>query len=177
MIKPIYKTLLPICFMALFLSVSLRTFAQNDEQRFKIELSISAAGKTAKTLLNSSSISFSRQDTYNSVDSMQKKSAEIQGSNTAPQLPHDIYLSADASSISTAVMEILATHTSVFSGSIIVTDAYNQSKVKHIQFSDARLSGFTDQVSSYGYNGKPGSVAFSFICKTLAVDGIPISSK
>jgi hypothetical protein len=37
------------------------------------------------------------------------------------------------------------------------------------------LSGYSDQVSSYGYNGKPGSVAFSFVCKELVVDGVKLT--
>lgn len=172
--KPIYQLLTSLFILTSLLSIHLPSFAQADEQRFKIELSISAGGKTAKTLLNSSSISFSRQDVYTLADSS-KSSVVDQTTNKAPQLPRDIYLSADANSISTDAMEILAKHKGALSGTIIVTDAYNQSQVKRIQFSNALLSGYSDQISSYGYNGKPGSVAFSFLCKELTVDGISIS--
>ncbi|WP_037500434.1 hypothetical protein, partial [Sphingobacterium deserti] len=141
-----------------------KTYAQVDEQRFKIELSIQAGNKTAKTLLNSSSISFSRQEAYAGVDSAKTQAASA-GTNTIPQIPREIYLSADAASVSKEAMELLAQHKGTLKGSIIVTDAYNQSQVKTIQFSEALLSGYSDQVSSYGYNGKPGSVAFSFVCK------------
>lgn len=172
--KSIYQALTTLLMLMLLLTIRIPSFAQADEQRFKIELSISAGEKTAKTLLNSSSISFSRQDVYSLTDSG-KSSATDQATNRAPQLPRDIYLSADASSISSDAMEILAKHKGTLSGTIIVTDAYNQSQVKRIQFSNALLSGYSDQISSYGYNGKPGSVAFSFICKELTVDGVSIS--
>ena len=157
-----------------FVAFTQNTYAQVDEQRFKIELSIQAGNKTAKTLLNSSSISFSRQEAYTGVDSTKSQAASV-GTNTVPQIPREIYLSADAPSVSKEAMEIFGQHKGKLKGTIIVTDAYNQSQVKTIQFSDALLSGYSDQVSSYGYNGKPGSVAFSFICKELVVDGVKLT--
>ncbi|TDS12322.1 hypothetical protein [Sphingobacterium paludis] len=156
------------------LSAAQKSYAQMDEQRFKIELRIEAGNKTAKTLLNSSSISFSRQEAYASLDSTKTQKTSV-GTNTVPQIPREIYLSADAASVSKEAMEILAQHKGTLKGSIIVTDAYNQSQVKTIQFAEALLSGYSDQVSSYGYNGKPGSVAFSFVCKELVVDGVKLT--
>ncbi|WP_437917971.1 hypothetical protein [Sphingobacterium sp. LRF_L2] len=155
--------------LALLGTVFVESKAQGtDEQRFKVELKLVASNKEVLIKLNSASISFAR---YPSVLAAAADTAKTKITDDGSKT---IYINLDGANIGKEALSVLTKRNASLKGIITVTDSYSKSIVKTMEFNDATLVNFSDQVSSYSYTSLPGNMGFSLSSKSITIDGIVI---
>ncbi|TDO21290.1 type VI secretion system tube protein TssD [Pedobacter duraquae] len=159
--------------LALILSVSLfnKIYAQSDENRTKLQLTINSGGKTIVTDLNSVSTSLSRSydeaPVANAVsDTAKNKSAAI--------YPGGCYLTMDAKKISDDLLKVFSKKQTRFDGTITIVDTYGKNPTRTIKFTNASLYSFGDQFSTNSYNEAYGATSIAIMCKEISINGVVI---
>jgi len=146
-------------------------FAQGDEGRTKIQMTINYGGKTVVTDLNSIGTSLSRgyeeeQPSVTAKDSVKTKPTGYS--------PNAFYLTIEAKKISDDLLTVFAKKQNRFDGTITIVDTYGKNPTRTIKFKQASLYTYSDQLSAGPYNEGYGSAGLSFTCKEVSINGILI---
>jgi len=159
--------------LALFLTFSLvnKTYAQSDENRTKLQLTINYGGKTIVTDLNSVSTSLTRG--YDDAP-VTAAAADTAKNKVAAVYPGGCYLTIDAKKISDDLLKVFAKKQTRFDGTITILDTYGKNPTRTIKFTKASLYNFGDQFSTNSYNEAYGSTSISIMCKEVSINGVVI---
>ncbi|AMR33994.1 hypothetical protein A0256_22365 [Mucilaginibacter sp. PAMC 26640] len=155
--------------LSLFSATS--TYAQTDENRIKIQLTVPFKGKNIITDLNGITTSLSRtyEDTPAIKSDRDSTLSKIAGYNPAP-----LYLTMDAKKINEELLSVFAKKQNKFDGTITIVDTYGKNPTRIIKFKQASLYSYTDNVAAGGYGETYGSAAISISCQEVSVNGIII---
>ena len=157
--------------LSLFTLLGTKTYAQNEESRTKIQMTIVSGGKSITVDLNSVSTSLSRS--YDELPTVESKDTVKNKNNAA--YPGAFYLTVDAKRISDDLLRVFAKKKDRFDGTVTITDTYGKIPTRTIRFKKASLYNYSDQMSTASYGSDSyGSSALSFGCEEVAVNGIVI---
>lgn len=164
------KNLVAITFL-LLVCLGKTTYAQTEENRTKIQMTITYGGKSIVTDLNSISTSLSR-----SADEPVAESVKDTVKSKAPIYnPGAFYINVDAKRISDDLLRAIAKKQSRFDGVITIVDTYGKIPTRTIKFKKGSLYNLSDQLSSASYSGEAyGSSALSFSAQEISINGIVI---
>ncbi|MGZ3872532.1 MAG: type VI secretion system tube protein TssD [Mucilaginibacter sp.] len=166
------KTLFSLTITCLLCFVLVKaSYGQSDENRTKIQMTIKYEGKNIVTDLNGVSTSLSRvSDELPAIpavkDSLKNK---IPGYTTG-----NLYLMVDAKKVSDDLLRVFAKKQNKFDGTITIVDNFGKNPPRTIQFKQASLYSYSDQVSAGGYSESYGATSISFSCKELTINDISI---
>ena len=158
-------------FFALLLLVCSATYAQSEDSRTQLKLSISYGGKTIVTDLNSVSTSFSRvydevKPNNTATDSVKNKMPNLYSSG--------FYMTIDVKKISDELLKVFAKKQAKFDGTITIVDTFGKNPSKTIKFKQASVYSYSDQFSSASYGDAYGATALSILCGEVSINGILI---
>ncbi len=145
-------------------------YAQSEESRTKIQLTVNFGGKTIVTDVNSVSTSISRMTydealpTVTGKDTVKTKPSQYN--------PNAFYLSIDAKKISDEMLNVFAKKQNRFDGMITIVDTYGKNPTRTIKFKQGTLYSYSDQLSGSSYSDGYGSSIFSIGCKEVSINGI-----
>jgi hypothetical protein len=146
-------------------------FAQADENRTKLQMSISFNGKSIVTDLNGVSTSLSR--IYEETPAIKAARDSLK-----TQLPgaylKTFYFTIDAKKISDDLLRVFAVKQNKFDGTITMVDTFGKNPTRTIKFKQASLYSYSDQMSSTSYNDNYGSASISISCQEVSINGIVI---
>lgn len=145
-------------------------FAQQNENRTKMQLTINFEGKEIVTDLTGVSTSFSRNPEM--LDPSASAAKDSIKTTTPDYYGGTIYLAVDANQISDDMLRVFAKKQTRFDGKITVVDTYGRMPSRTITFKKAAVQSFSQQMSSYGESY--GNSAMTFSCEEIAVNGINI---
>ncbi|WP_166334280.1 type VI secretion system tube protein TssD [Sphingobacterium chungjuense] len=164
------QTFVLIFVLALSSILSSNGFAQQSDNRTKIQLTITFEGKEIVTDLTGVSTSFSRNP--ENVETLPSTAKDTVKPTTTDYYVGNIYLGVDAHQISDDMLRIFSKKQTRFDGKITVVDTYARTPDRTITFKDAAVLSFSQQMSTYGESY--GNSAMTFSCKEIAVNGIDI---
>lgn len=165
---------------AIFLMISLfaaaNSYAQTEEKKNKVTLTITDAGKQLSAELTSFNISISRYEDSDDEPIDIKPAKDT----VKLKLPHNpvrrvdgiSYLGLEAKAISTEMLKVIARRKGRFDGFITVVDPADNKVLKTVKFKQASLYSYSDQISAMSYGDSFGSVGLSINCKELTIDGV-----
>jgi hypothetical protein len=165
------KKLLAITTVLLMsLSLAQTTLAQSDENRNKIQMTVSYGGKDIVTDLNSVSTSLSRYDEAPGSSAVKDSiKAKAPGYYSAA-----FYLTIDAKKVSDELLKVFSKKLSKFDGTITLVDTYGKNPTRTIKFKKGSLYSYSEQMSSASYSDAYGSTAISISCEEVSINGVPI---
>lgn len=135
-------------------------YAQSDENRTKMQLTVVFNGRSIVTDLNSVNTSLSR-----SYDDVAPAAGvkDTSKTKTASLYPGAFYVTVDAKKVSDEMLMAFAKKQSHFDGTITIVDTYGKNPTRTIKFKQASLYSYSDQFStaSYGesYGASPSPLA------------------
>lgn len=144
-------------------------YAQGDENRTKLTMTITYGGKTVVTELNSISTSVTRSPEEETVGT---KPADTAKNKMAALYPGSCYLSIDAKRVTDDLLKVFAKKQTRFNGVITIVDTYGKYPTRTMKFNNASLYSYSDQAATSTYNDSYGSTSISFFCKELSINGI-----
>lgn len=158
--------------LSLFLLFSLTSaFAQSEDNRTKIQMTVTFGGKSVVTDLNGVSTSLSR----NYEETPVIKAAKDSVKNKMPgYYLGGFYLTLDAKNISDDLLRVFARKQNRFDGTITMVDTYGKNPTRTIKFKQASLYSYSDQLSAGPYSETYGTAAISISCKEVSINGIVI---
>jgi len=164
---------LPSLAVTILLSITVwqSAYAQSDENRTKMQLTVVYNGKSIVTDLNSVNTSLSRS--YDDVapaagvkDTAKTKIASL--------YPGAFYVTVDAKKVSDEMLMAFAKKQSHFDGTITIVDTYGKNPTRTIKFKQACIYSYSNQFSTASYGESYGASAISFSCKEVSINGINI---
>lgn len=170
------KTLFLAIMFAILLN-SMQIFAQTDETKNKVVMTVIDSGKPIITELNSVNLSVNRYE----GDTEEPEEAKNPGKDTTKvKLANKIlkpangvsYLTMEAKTLSPEMLKVIAKSKATFDGSIVISDAATKKTLKTLKFSRGTLYSYSDQFSAVGYSDSFGSSVLSIYCRELTVDGV-----
>ncbi|WP_231625551.1 hypothetical protein [Pedobacter sp. R20-19] len=170
------RNIIALMSMVLFTSLQIKTaYAQQEDARISIVLSVKSQGKTINTALNSVSTTLSRynDETALSLPAKGKDSTSTKASMaTSGYKPGIFYLIMDAKNLQDDMLKLLASKKITFDGTITITDSYGKIPTRTIKFLNGSLSSYSDQFSSTYYGDSIGNVSLSLNCTGLSINGV-----
>ncbi|WP_374950169.1 type VI secretion system tube protein TssD [Mucilaginibacter sp.] len=158
--------------LALFLIFFLKiASAQSDENRTKIQMTVTFGGKSIVTDLNGVSTSLSR--TYEEMPAVKGVKDSVKYKAPGYGLSA-FYLTLDAKKIGEDLLRVFAKKQNKFDGTITVIDTYGKYPTRTIKFKQASLYSYSDQLSAGSYSESYGSAAISISCQEVSINGIVI---
>jgi hypothetical protein len=152
-----------------FFSFAQKAHAQNDENRTKLQLTITFGGKIIVSDINGVSTSLVRSTEDASVLKLSKDSLQ-----RSMVYPDAFYLTVDIRKVSDELLTIFSKKQNLFDGTITIVDTYGKNPTRTIKFKKASLSGYSDQFSGGSYNEAYGSSSISIVSKDVSINGIAI---
>jgi len=144
--------------------------AQSDENRTKLQMTVSFNGKSIVTDLNGVSTSLSRV-----YDETALKAAKDSLKNQLPAAYlKSFYFTIDAKKISDDLLRVFAGRKNKFDGTITIVDTFGKTPTRTIKFKEASLYSYSDQISASSYNETYGSASISISCQEVSINGIVI---
>ncbi|WP_462267383.1 type VI secretion system tube protein TssD [Mucilaginibacter sp.] len=166
------KKLLTISLIALLSALFVKpVVAQTEDSRTKLQLTIVFQGKSIVTDLNSVSTSLSRS--YEDLKTVSSIKDSVKNSLSS-YYPGALYITVDAKKVSDDLLRVFAKKQTRFDGMITVVDSFGKNPPRTIKFKQASLYTYSDNLSGTTYSDAYGSVALSFSCKDVSINGIPI---
>ncbi len=162
--------ILPLLF--LFMShFGNKAYAQMEESRTKIELTIRSGGKTIVAELTSLSTSINRGyeepvSPAGAKDSVKKKED--------PYKTASAYLNMEVRRINDDLLRLFGNKQNRFDGTITIVDTYGKVPTRTFKFTQAMLSSYSEQNASASMGESYGSGYFSITCSNLTINGITI---
>jgi hypothetical protein len=165
------KKLFSFAFLVVLLSVSISTYAQPEENRTKIQLTVLFGGKSIMTDLNGVSTSLSRNYDVTPVINVAKDSVN----NKIPESnPGAFYLTLEAKKVNDDLLKVFAKKQNRFDGTITIVDTYGKNPTKTIKFKQASLYSYSEQLSAGSYSETYGTAVLSITCRDVAINGVSI---
>ena len=166
------KNLFAFSFTFFLLSIIFRpTYAQSDENRTKMQLTVNFGGKSIVTDLNAVSTSLSRGYDEGLSDPTVKDSVK----NKIPWYSSGtFYLTIDVKKVSDELLTVFAKKQNRFDGAITIVDTYGKNPTRTIKFKQASIYSYSDQFSAGSYSENYGTSAISISCKEVFINGIKI---
>ena len=159
-----------LLFSFLLLSCTLLVQAQSEENRNKLEMTVSYGGKSVVVDLISVGTSISRYTDY--YDALAKDSA---GKHSGPtDKKNSFFLSLVVRKMKPELLSLFAKRTTRFAGTITVTDTYGKTPPTNIKFTEASLETYSDQFSGSSYSDSYSGANVTITCKTMNINGIEI---
>ena len=163
----------PVLILFFLLCLSINTlWAQSDDNRNKLDMTISFGGKNIVSELSSVSTSLTRyaddsapatvKDTLRGKDKMNDDQRS------------SFYLSFVVKKITPELLNLFAKRQTRFDGVINITDTYGKNPAKIIKFKDAALESYSDQFTGASYNDSYSGSNVVFRCKQLSINGVDI---
>ena len=146
-------------------------FAQGEEERIKVKLSLNFGGKVIVSDLTSVSTSLTRSYDEQPSDNLVKDSTK---SSVAMSTPGTFYLSMDAKNMSDDLLKVFAKKQNRFDGTITIVDSYGKNPTRTIKFKQASLYSYSDQMSDTAYRDGYGAYAISLFCREISINGITL---
>ena len=166
------KKIFAFTFSLIILSSLLaKTFAQSEDNRTKIQMTITFGGKNIVADLNGVSTSLSRS--YEDAPVVEAVKDTLK-SKTPAYNPGALYLTIDAKKISDELLKVFARKKNRFDGLITIVDTYGKNPTRTIKFKNASLYSYSDQVSAGAYSESYGASAISISCPEVSINGITI---
>ena len=151
--------------LSLFLLFSLRSaFAQSEDNRTKMQMTVTFGGKSVVTDLNGLSTSLSRNYEENPVI---KTATDSVKTKLPGYYPGAFYLTMDAKKISDDLLRVFAKKQNRFDGIITIVDTYGKNPTRTIKFKQASLYSYSDQLSAGTYSETYGTAAISINCQEV----------
>jgi len=147
------------------------TYAQSEESRTKIQMTINFKAKIIVTELNGLSFSLARNPDEIPAG---KTSKDSLASKTYGYSQSSIYLTLDTKKISDELLSVFAKKQATFDGSITIVDTFGKNLTKTIKFKQASLYSYSDQVSTTAYSETYGAASLSFNAKEISINGITL---
>ncbi len=129
------------------------TFAQQDDKRIKIEISLKDGNKLVKAPVRSATFSFTKS-VVNSETNESK---------------NNYYFSLDFEKQDIVLLTALMKNKAGIDGQITMTDSYGKQATRKFDFTKGRIDSMSDQITA-DYN----SSYMSLICDSLIIDGVKI---
>lgn len=145
--------------------------AQSESPRTRIELSITADGKTIVAELNGISTSINRSLDEALSLTIAKDSAKKE---TPAYRSGSGYISLDVKRMPDELLRFLSKKQGRFDGTITIVDTYGKLPTRTIRFKRANMVGFAEQFSSAAYSEGYGSSSMSIGFQELSINGITI---
>ncbi len=147
--------------------------AQMEESRTKIQMTITAGGKSVVTELNSFSTSLSRSNPEPASAATAKDST---GSKERFESNQDfVSLSMEVKRITDDLMKVFGKKESRFDGTITITDTYGKLPTRTFKFKQAQLSAYSEQVSAVSYGDSYSTAYLSINCPEISINGIEMN--
>ncbi|MFD2599297.1 type VI secretion system tube protein TssD [Sphingobacterium corticis] len=143
------------------------SFAQQNENRTKIQMTISFEGKEIVADLTSLSTSFSRN-----LEPTKPTGADSVALATPAYDGASLYISINALKVTDDLLRVLAKKSNRFDGTITVIDSFGRNATQTITFKKAAVYSFSQQASNYGEGYGDSGIALS--CDEVAINGISI---
>ena len=163
------STLIIVFLLALHLGSPV--YAQMEESRTKIEMTIVSGGKTVITELSSVSTSLSRSYEETVPASAPKDSVKKDGFLLNAG---SVSLNMEVKRVTDDLLKIFGKKKNQFDGTITVVDTYGKIPTRTFKFKGATLLAYSEQVSSVSYGDTYGSAFFSITCSDITINGIAI---
>jgi hypothetical protein len=145
--------------------------AQTEENRTKIQMTVTFGGKSIVTDLNGVNISLSRNYEEPPITKAAKDSIK---SKVPSYYLGGFYLTLDAKKISDDMLRVFAKKLNRFDGTITMVDTYGKNPTRIIKFKQAGLYSYSDQLSAGSYSETYGSAAISISCQEVSINGVLI---
>ena len=161
------KNLFKLSLLLLLGFASLQAIGQTDE-RNKIHMTIIHEGKTITTELSGVGFSISR---YKDLEPAADATATA-GTKEKTIITGNYYLTLNIKKVNNDFLKLMSKKTTVFNGTITVTDTYGKNAPKEIKFSNASLESYSDQFSTMSYEDAYSSSNISLSAKSVTINGI-----
>ena len=145
--------------------------AQSDENRTKLQMTVSFNGKNIVTDLNGVSTSLSR--VYDETPALKAAKDSLKNQLPAAYLK-SFYFTIDAKKISDDLLRVFAGRKNKFDGTITIVDTFGKNPTRTIKFKEASLYSYSDQISATSYSETYGSASISISCQEVSINGILI---
>ncbi len=145
--------------------------AQTEDNRNKLQMTISYGGKTIISDLSTVSTALSRYSNYTDVKTA-KDTAKANVKSAADKQHGVIYLSLGVKKVNPDLLTLFAKGQTRFDGLITVTDTFGKNPPIIIKFSQAALESYSDSFSTASYNESYSTSTVSFSCTTLTINGV-----
>jgi len=171
------KTLFLTIMLAMLLKTA-QTFAQANETKNKVIMTVMDSGKPVITELNSVNISVNRYegDTEELTEAKNppgKDTTKLKLANKILKPASGVsYITMEAKTLSPEMLKVIAKNKATFDGSIVISDPVTLKTLKTLKFSKGTLYSYSDQFSAVGYSDNFGSSVLSIYCRELTVDGV-----
>lgn len=166
-------------FNKLLLTASLMLFsiagahAQSQNDRIRIQMTVTQSGKKIVSDLNNLSMSLTRPvDDYTAT--APKTSDTSKKDYGVKTYGSGAYLNLEIKTLSNELLTLFSKKSNVFDGTVTITDSYGKIPERVISFKKARLYSLSDQYSGTYYSDTYGSSMVAFYCDELAINGITI---
>jgi hypothetical protein len=168
------KNLLALA-LTLLLTASLgkSVYAQSEENRTKIQMTVNFNGKTIVTDLSSISTSLSRST--EELPAVETTTKDTVKTKIPAYNSNAFYLTMEVKKVSDDLLNLMSKKRNLFDGMITIVDTYGKFPTRTIKFKKASLYSFSDQMSTASYGGDAySSAAISIGCKEVSLNGIVI---
>ena len=149
------KKILSLLFL-FFCFLTQITYAQTEEKRTKIEITVKDGNKTITAAVRSATISFAKPSVA-AKDSLDKTDTKSH------------FMSIDFEKQNIALLSAFAKNKNGIDGELIMVDTYGKTPTRKFEFKGALLDALSDQL-----NGDYSSSYFSLNCRSLIIDGVTI---
>ncbi|HTN46033.1 MAG TPA: type VI secretion system tube protein TssD [Flavipsychrobacter sp.] len=149
------------------LSLGMCHTASAQEDRNKLEMTLTSKGLTDRSKVFNVNYYFSRPTPASKRDTVTKNS------------PFTIdeeyfYISISLDTISTQLLQMIADPDTKVNGTITIKDNYTGKQLKEIKFYDALLNNFSESLSNYSYGGSGGGTSLSIMTPRFYINGVEL---
>jgi hypothetical protein len=159
------KKLVFVCMTLLSIGIGYTASAQED--RNKLEMTITSKGSTDISKVFNVSYYFSRPAPASKTDTA-KKAAPFTFDEEY------FYISISLDTISTKLLQMIADPDTKVNGTITMKDNYTGRQLKEIKFYDAQLNNLSENLSNYSYGGSGGGTSLSIMTSRFYINGIEL---
>ncbi|RZJ74646.1 MAG: hypothetical protein EOO45_07965 [Flavobacterium sp.] len=161
------KNMIKLWLVAFIVFASTSVKGQTDE-RNKIQMTIMHEGKTITTELSGVGFSISR---YKDLEPA-PDAATTAGTKEKTVITGNYYLTLNIKKVNNDFLKLMSKKSTVFNGTITVTDTYGKNAPKEIKFSNASLESYSDQFSTMSYEDAYSSSGVSLSAKSITINGV-----